>query len=197
MSCRRRHSNRHQMTTLSQRSAKIMVFCAGFVLLFGGLMLNLEVGSRFVFFHGERYTTASWWVALLLLPVLVWLMLKPRFRAEIRRRCPTGWVRRIILYPMSVALILGAVVTAPRGWIAAYTWAFGVEASPLPGHLAFVERHRPSAKGCDQRGTLRMQQHMSSLCLDALMDLPARGDLPVMIVGRQSSMGLLITRIAP
>ena len=176
---------------------RIAVVLGAFSFFLGGVLLETTLGSRFIFFYGESYTAVGWWVFLLLLPVVGAALSNNRMRIHLRLRYPTWWVRWLLMYPVTVALATATLVIAPLGWIAALTWAAGVDTQPTIGRLVSVEQYRASVKGCDQRGKVALQEYVASICLEGISALPAKGNLPVLVVGRQSSLGLLILGITP
>ena len=171
---------------------KVAIVLLAFALVLGGALLKITVGSRFVFFYSERYTSIGWWAFALLFPVIAVAMFNEQVKVHMRLRYPTWWVRWLMMYPLSVALAAAAVVIAPLGWIAALTLATGSSAEPTVGRLISVGDYRPSSKGCDQRGELAMHGKTASICLEGLAVLPMRGNVPVVVSGKQSNFGLLI-----
>lgn len=180
-------------------NTRIAVALAAFAFLIGGALLYATLGSRFIFYYAKPYANLGWWVFIALLPAFGAAFLRKRARTELRLRYPTWWVRWMLMFPLSVAVASGAVVIAPLGWLAALTFATGAPIGPIPGRLSSVSKFSTSGKGwgCDQRGELIVASRGASICLEGLTNLPAKGDVPVLITARHSSLGLLISSISP
>lgn len=171
---------------------KVAIILLAFALVLGGALLKITVGSRFVFFYAERYTSIGWWAFAMLFLVIAVAMFNERVKAHLRLRYPTWWVRWLLIYPLSVAIMAAAAVMAPLGWIAALTLATGSSAEPTVGQLISVGDYRLSSKGCDQRGELAVREQTTSICLEGLTVLPVKGNVSVVVSGKQSNFGLLI-----
>ncbi len=138
------------------------------------MLLELSVGSHFIFFRAAGYKKVAWWIFLGLLPLIAGRMLSERTRSHMRLRYPTWWVRRLLLYPLTAAVVSAATVTAPLGWIAAHAWAMGTDTEPLPGRLVSVGKY------------------MGSICLEGVAAIPMKANPSVAVHARQSPLGLLV-----
>jgi len=171
------------------RAAVLTVFI--FVSL--GAFLDLVQGGRFVFFYSAQYTQAALVAFLVLLPACAGLLLtQPRFIAHMQWRYPTPWVRWLFLNPLITVIAAGAIVVAPRGWLVAGTWAFGIPQAPLVAKVISVEQFS-ARKGCDQRATLNLLSVQVTICLaDHYVGAPLRTDQEVLVSGKASLTGFLI-----
>jgi len=181
------------MTSPLTRAAVLTAFF--FVSL--GAFLDLVQGGRFVFFYGAQYTQAALVAFLFLLPACAGLLLtQPRFTAQMQWRYPTRWVRWLFINPLITVITAGAIVVAPRGWLAAGTWAFGTPQAPLVAKVISVEQFR-ARKGCDQHATLSLLSVQATICLaDHYVGAPLRTDQEVFVSGKASFTGFFIGNFA-
>jgi hypothetical protein len=158
-----------------------------------GALLDLVQGHRFVFVYGEQYTQAALVAFLFLLPACAGLLLTQRgFTVYMQGRYPTPWVRWLFINPLIIVIAAGAIVTAPRGWLAASTWAFGAPQAPLVAKIISVEQFR-ARKGCDQHATLSLLSVQATICLaDHYVGAPLRTDQEVFVAGKASFTGFFI-----
>ncbi|MCX2865484.1 hypothetical protein OOZ63_27035 [Paucibacter sp. PLA-PC-4] len=180
---------------VSKAAAALLLFALAFVL--AGFVLELGIGSNFVFLFSAEYQAAGKWAFALLLPIIGVGFRNRHMARQLRQNYPTWWVRRLLVYPLSVALVAGMVVLAPLGWIAAFAWATGSPTGPTTGRLVSVDEYRTSSKGCGQRGQLSVRGHTAQVCLEGLAVLPMKAGTPIMVEGELSSMGLLVTELHP
>ncbi len=157
-----------------------------------GAILEITVGSHFVFFFSRQYQSGAWWVFLLLLPIFTAVILREKVQAHLRIRYPTWWVRWLIMIPTMSIVMAGTVVIAPLGWIAAATWAVGGEKTGVPAIVLFVEPYRASAKSCDQHGTLALESFSARICFEGRAELPLQANQAVLVSGHQSAFGFFI-----
>lgn len=158
-----------------------------------GAVLDLVIGGSFVFFYGARYMQAAGVAFLLLLPACAALLLtRPSYTAESQRRSPTPWVRWLFVHPLMIAITAGAIAVAPRGWLAAGTWAFGMPQAPLVARVISIEQFSVR-KGCNQRTTLSLLSVKATICLaDHYVGPPLTTDQEVLVSGKATFTGFLI-----
>jgi hypothetical protein len=122
--------------------------------------------DRFVFHYAAQYRSIGGWVFVLLLPVMTVVTLSAtQYRVQLRKRCPTALLRRLVMWPLSVTFCAGALVVAPLGWLGAFAWAFGEPQLPLAATVSAVEDYRASRKGCRQHMTLDIDARKVTVCL--------------------------------
>ncbi|WP_291506071.1 hypothetical protein [Acidovorax sp.] len=181
------------MTSPLTRAAVLTAFI--FVSL--GAFLDLVQGGRFVLFYSAQYTQAALVAFLFLLPACAGLLLtQPRFTTHMQWRYPTLWVRWLFIYPLITVIAAGAIVVAPRGWLATGTWAFGIPQAPLVAKVISVEQFR-TRKGCDQHATLSLLSVQATICLaDHYVGTPLSTDQEVFVSGKTSFAGFFIGTFA-
>ena len=166
--------------------------------LCGGLILELSLGRHFVFYYADRYYAVAPGIFLLLLFFgVVRLKRNVSARAFFRRRYPTTWFRFILLYPLSLALGAAVTLSAPLGWVAAYTWAAGTQMDAGIGQILSVGEFRPASRGCDQRGELQLQNQVAAVCLEGVAPIPLNSGSQATIAGKQSHFGVLVVSVTP
>ena len=143
-------------------------------LLMLGLGLGVFVGAclwthfydRFVFIHQGKYTFfASIVFVALWLPAAV-LLRRNGFTQE-TPQIPTRWVRRLVMFPLSVLLVCGAVVVAPLGWFAAGVWMFGTKRLDMPARVLYVEEYQDKVRSshCSQNVEIQLVGVETKVCL--------------------------------
>ncbi len=99
-----------------------------------GAVLELTVGSGFIFAGADTYRSAAPWFFAALLPVFaVLLYWQERLSGNLRSSFPTSWLRRLIIFPLMVAVCSGIVLIAPLGWASLLGLAVGARADDLEG----------------------------------------------------------------
>lgn len=183
--------------TIPNAVKTVAVFTAC-MFLCGGLILELSLGSHFVFYYANRYYAVAPGIFLLVLFFgVVRLKSNVSARAFFRRRYPTTWFRFIFLYPLSIALGAAVTISAPLGWAAAYTWAAGTQMDASIGRILSAGEFRPSSRGCDQRGKLQLQNQVTAICLEGIAPIPLNGGSLATIAAKQSHFGVLVVSVTP
>jgi hypothetical protein len=166
---------------------------AAFAFFLGGIVLELTIGSRFIFYFAGQYSDIGLWAFLLLLPAFGIQVFRHLQQAG-RRTYPTWAVRWLIMFPLATTVGAAVLVIAPLGWIATFVWATGTTVEPSRGQLVSVDDFRSSGRGCNQRGRLEVQQHQAAVCLEGIAALPMKSG-SVIIRGKSSRLGLLVERV--
>jgi hypothetical protein len=162
-----------------------------------GFVLELTIGTRFIFAYAAEYRRMQPWLYGLLVPafgVLWWKLI--RSQRILLADYPTWWVRWLIMYPLIVAITSAVIVISPLGWAALL--GLSVESQPGRREASVVAiDNRPGARGCDLRATLRFAGSDVRMCLEDRIDGPMPGAGQAVVVhGRTSAFGTVVDRVS-
>ena len=163
-----------------------------------GCVLLLQLDKRFFFFWREQYNFVAGWCFVLLLPIFTKIVSGSSFQEHYFRRYPTWWVRRLVMFPLTVMFLSGIVVIAPRGWLTFAVWLNGEERTQVPATVIDVEPFRRSAKGCDQYVKLKLNidSTAAQICLENhFTGNSIQVGQTALLTGRASSIGFIVNLI--
>ena len=166
-------------------------------LLVAGTLLEITMGTGFIFSGSNAYYTAMPWLFGVLIPVFaVGLFLLERINHNLRAQSPTWFVRWFLVFPGIVTLSAAIVVFSPLGWAAALGWAIGSPSDLVEMQVMSVDQPSRSSRGCNQYARLQFEGTNSRICLEGRLSGPAplAGE-KVLASGRISRLGLFIERI--
>lgn len=183
---------RHRGTSDRVRIVVALVFAAAFA----GLLLEVTLGSGFIWSGGTAYGALGGQLFVVLAPVCaVGLYLHERSTGSIRAQYPTGFVRWVFLYPTMVVFMAGFLISIPWGWAALLGWTFGAP-SRVDVRVASVQVHDGRKRNCDQSARLEFKGATARICLDGRLAgaVPAADDT-VAVSGRVSRLGLHVQQV--
>jgi hypothetical protein len=164
-----------------------------------GTVLELTIGSGFIFAAADTYRSAAPWLFAALIPVfailLYWL---DRLGGNARIRFPTSWLRTLIIFPLMVAMCSGMVLIAPLGWISLLGLAIGARADDLEGIVLSAGDVSKSSRAsrCKQKAKIAVRGASAAICVEGRTATP----LPikegaVLLNGRVSLFGTYVQSI--
>lgn len=169
---------------------------SAFIFVIGGFLLELTIGSGFIFAFSSQYKTVMPWLGLAAaLPVgvaLLYLEKKDRFMSN---RYPTWVIRWLIVFPLMTATVSAGIVISPFGWAAIAGWLFGTPSDHIQAKVIFLRA--PSKRlrwlDCRQEAMLEAGAGSADICLDnrVLGPMPGAGDA-VAVAGRTSVLGVYV-----
>ena len=162
-----------------------------------GAVMELTLGDGFVFAKANAYRSVMPWLFLIILPPSAFLcFFLTRADKTILARYPTWWVRRLIVFPVTSALLSATIVISPLGWASFLGWVVGTHSDHIEAKVLRIGGFSRSSKSCTQRVTLEVSGNSSDICLeDRLMgQVPSIGDA-VDLTGRTSIFGVYVDEI--
>jgi hypothetical protein len=131
---------------------------------FGGLFLDSAFGD---FFLGDHALPNAVLVPLLLIPTVLVFAFKP-FRAQLRSRFPTAWVR-LLVYPVFFLLVPFILSISGRGWVAGASRLLAFKNVTIELDVQSVSRYEGRRTLCLQRLEVKRNAQVSTLCADPLI----------------------------
>ena len=164
-----------------------------------GAVLELTVGSGFIFAGADTYRSAAPWFFAALLPVFaVLLYWQERFSGNLRSSFPTSWLRRLIIFPLMVAVCSGIVLIAPLGWASLLGLAVGARADDLEGIVLSAGDVSKSSRAsrCKQRAKIAVRGASAAICVEGrtAAPLPIK-EGPALLSGHVSRFGVHVESI--
>jgi hypothetical protein len=160
-----------------------------------GALLEIAIGSRFIFAFTDKYWVAAPWVLLGTFAAFMGLFVSADVRRRWRAQHPNG-LRRWLLLPLLGGAVACGVFLATFGWAALLGWMAGGPVVMQEARVVSVGDLSKGAKGCDQSIRLAVNDIDVGLCLDGRMKgpVPAAGE-HVLLVGRRSWFGMFVDEI--
>lgn len=161
------------------------------VFAIAGVILELTVGSRFIFSHANAYRNAKPLMFIILIPILakVWL---PIFKGSdyISARYPTDAIRWLVMFPCTVVMLSTIIMVAPLGWLALGGWVVGESSDNLEAKIISI---RSPDKTCKLIANLEIRGNRADICLGGRVigSTPKVNDV-IAVTGKISSFGVFI-----
>jgi hypothetical protein len=167
------------------------------VLLGAGALLEMTVGTGFIFSRSNAYRAAMPWLfGFLSLVFAAGLLMLERANRSLLMRYPTWFVRWLIVFPLVVALTAVMAAIAPLGWAALLGQTFGSPSERLEVHVISVDSPSRNSSGCDHHATLEFEGNSARICMEGRLSGPApQAGEKVAVAGRISRLGLFVDQI--
>jgi hypothetical protein len=159
-----------------------------------GSLLEITIGSGFIFSGSNAYRHAMPWLWAVLLPSfgVVWYLAERR-QNLLRHRYPTAWVRWLLVFPLMVVASAGMAIVAPLGWAAMGGYLVDAPPERLAAKVLSIEPAATRRRSCDQKARFEIDGIAADICLEGRLTgrSPGRGEM-VEVTGRRSVFGILI-----
>jgi hypothetical protein len=162
-----------------------------------GALLEITIGSGFIFAGSNAYRHAIPWLWGILLPAFGFACyLAERRHNLLRHRYPTAWVRWMLILPLMAVASAGMTIVAPLGWAALGGYLASAPLERLAAKVLSIEPAVPRSRSCDQKARFEIEGVAADICLEGRLTgrSPGRGE-SVDITGRRSVFGILIEEI--
>lgn len=179
-----------RLLPLGARLALAVVFLAASI----GALLEITIGSGFIFAGSNAYRHAMPWLWGILLPAfgVTWYLAERRQKLLLHRY-PTAWVRWMLIFPLMAVASAGMTIIAPLGWAALGGYLTGTSPERLAAKVLSIEPAETRRRSCDQKARLEVEETAADICLEGRLTgrSPGRGET-VDVTGRRSVFGILI-----
>ena len=168
------------------------------IIITGGI-LEMTIGTRFVFSAADQYRAMIPWLLGILVPAFAWMWFNLEHASHsIADRYPTWWVRWLLAFPLIVALSSAIVAIFPLGWFALYGFLYGIPDGDIEAKMLAVSPHHPNSRGCNQNADLIINGNSARICLAQVLSgsAPAAGEA-VTVTGRVSGVGVFSAELRP
>lgn len=162
-----------------------------------GAVLEMLVGSSFIFSGSNDYRRAVPWLLCIVVPlVAVGFFLLEKRNHQMKAQFPTWSIRWLAMFPLIIAMCSAAIVISPLGWASVLGWVIGMPTERLEAIVISIDNPRSRSGECDQHADLEFRGVTARICVeDLVMGATPKAGERVLISGRLSSLGLYIDTI--
>ncbi len=166
-----------------------------FAIAFAGLVLESQLGERFIFRYSKAYYDLMPWLYVCLLPLsaIVWYRYDEYNQTAQYRR---SWWRWLVFFPLAIGLSTSLLICTPFGWSALAGRLAGGDPAVMEVKLIQVEHARHRIGKCDQKMVIEVDGRHISICAEDLTSsaAPAAGQW-LLLKGKNSAFGFVIEEI--
>ena len=183
---------------MEHEKTKVILGIIVIIFLFGGLILELTVGTKFIFAWANTYREFQRKLFFVLYPIFTiaffFLLRKNAIEWKKFSTRKLYW----LLFPLNSACITILALAAPLGWISLSGWLIGSYANDMKAKITSITPYNYSSTraSCRQYADLEFRGNSAKICSAGLIigETPKQNE-HVLIGGQVSGLGIYIQQI--